>query len=791
MSGVHDEMDVAELLRQSLLKFSNSELKAKLRSNRCWYPSGANKQELVRICLKALLDEGDTPLDRDADEEEGGEFEEDEAFDQQEVDREIELTEQGHITPGTREAYQMYQRRMYLWWASKTSVRMKRVGEEVTGFENLEDITVKDFERFVYSECKKTGPDGRVALHPQTRKPMLNAFESIANFRKALFNLFTEAKQRPSVDFVDGIKLFFKGLKRKDAQEKQFGFRKTTEGKAAMPFCVYAALQEEFFKQGKFFELAYTSFTWNLMCRTDNTAHITLKHLSTVADSLCVEFSVSKMDKGGEMMHQFRRCFANPKHWQLDIMFCLACYLTTVPELGRSECGNLMLFPGTLDSQKKRYNDSLSETLKTPHMLSFLQSHGLQPSDFGAHSLRKGCATYVTSGSTGGPSIVAVCQRAGWTMGNVLDRYLKFDLSGDAFVGRVAAGLPLDGVSFGHLPPHFAKSLAADVAALYFPQANHCPSFTGVVQMCLASLVHHFSSIQAMEECEGRNVLMKSAIYSEMVASVQQADAWTRRVVSGDVAHCHEEGSTMTASGVPPHIATVRDVLRLYSAVQDLPSRMMLNFGKMLDERGMTAPHVTPQLLQESMAKLRRDIGSDFAEMLGTKEKERPAAAESLSEEGFHLYWWNKGLDKSRKGRIVPQTFSLPACTVYDAWRMWFMPYSAPTITAYMLPMLRICDHFHLPFKQQPRWCEWHAFMKELMTGLQGDLRDKIINLDRRSVLTLAEVEKSWGMVKHIADTYRRDSEGGEKANFARLQISTVLKNRARMRSARKRAREG
>ena len=80
--------------------------------------------------------------------------------------------------------------------------------------------------------------------------------------------------------------------------------------------------------------------------------------------------------------------------------------------------------------------------------------------------------------------------------------------------------------------------------------------------------------------------------------------------------------------------------------------------------------------------------------------------------------------------------------------------------------------------------------MKELMTGLQGDLKDKIINLDRRSVLTLAEVEKSWGMVKHIADTYRRDSEGGEKANFARLQISTVLKNRARMRSARKKARK-
>ena len=780
MSG-HD--DAAELLRAELLKLSNSVLKAKLRQNRCRCPSAANKQELVRLCLKVLLEEN-SPLDGGA-----ADADEDEAYDVQEIDKEIELTEQGHITPGTRDAYEKYQRRMYVWWASKTSVPMKRVGPAVTGFEKLEDITVKDFERFVYWECKKVGPDGRVVLHPETRKPMLNAYESIGNFRKALFNIFTEAKQRPSVEFVDGIKLFFKGLKRKEAQEKQFGFRRSTEGKAAMPFCVYAALQEEFFKQGKFFELAYTSFTWNLMCRTDNTAHITLKHLSTVADSLCVEFSVSKMDKGGEMLHQFRRCFANPKHWQLDIMFCLACYLTTVPELGRSDRDNVMLFPGTLDSQKKRYNDSLSETLKTPHMLSFLISHGLQPSDFGAHSLRKGCATYVTSGSTGGPSIVAVCQRAGWTMGNVLDRYLKFDLSGDAFVGRVAAGLPLDGVSFGHLPPHFAKSLPANVAALYFPQANHCPSFTGVASMCLASLVHHFPTIQTLGECEGKTVLMKSAIYSEMVDKPQKADEWSKLVVFGDVTHCQEQGSTMSSSGVPPHIATVRDVLRLYSAVQDLPSRMMLNFGKMLDERGMTAPHVTPELLQEAMAKLRRDIGGDVAEMLGAKAAERPKAVESLSEEGFHLYWWSKGLDKSRKGRIVPQCFTLPACTVYDAWRMWFMPHFDPSITPHMLPMLRICDHFHLPFKQQPRWCEWHAFMKELMTGLHGELREKIIGLDRRSVLTLAEVETSWGMVKHIADTYRRDTAGVEKANYARIQISTVLKNRARMRAASKRGR--
>ena len=124
--SVHD--DVAERLRAELRKLSNSELKAKLRQNRCRCPSAANKQELVRLCLKALLDD-QSPLDHDA-----ADPDEDEAYDVQEIDREIELTEQGHITPGTREAYEKYQRRMYVWWASKTSVRMKRVDEAVTGF---------------------------------------------------------------------------------------------------------------------------------------------------------------------------------------------------------------------------------------------------------------------------------------------------------------------------------------------------------------------------------------------------------------------------------------------------------------------------------------------------------------------------------------------------------------------------------------------------------------------------------------------------------------------------------
>jgi len=119
--------DVVEVIRVALLKLSNSELKAKLRQSRCRYPSSANRQELVKLCLQILLDEN-SPLDRDAEEDD---CDGDHVYDELEIDREIEITEQGHITAGTRDAYEKYQRRMYVWWASKTGVSMKRVGEAV------------------------------------------------------------------------------------------------------------------------------------------------------------------------------------------------------------------------------------------------------------------------------------------------------------------------------------------------------------------------------------------------------------------------------------------------------------------------------------------------------------------------------------------------------------------------------------------------------------------------------------------------------------------------------------
>ena len=52
-------------------------------------------------------------------------------------------------------------------------------------------------------------------------------------------------------------------------------------------------------------------------------------------------------------------------------------------------------------------------------------------------------------------STVQVYLRAGWSLGNVQDRYIFAGPGGDQIVGRTVSGLPVTDRTFSILPPHF------------------------------------------------------------------------------------------------------------------------------------------------------------------------------------------------------------------------------------------------------------------------------------------------------------------------------------------------
>ena len=80
---------------------------------------------------------------------------------------------------------------------------------------------------------------------------------------------------------------------------------------------------------------------------------------------------------------------------------------------------------------------------------------GVDPKNLGTHSIRKGAATYCCAGVHPGPPVVSVCLRAGWSLGRVKERYLKYEVAGDELVGRVLTGIPPMSEQFGTSPVYY------------------------------------------------------------------------------------------------------------------------------------------------------------------------------------------------------------------------------------------------------------------------------------------------------------------------------------------------
>jgi hypothetical protein len=103
---------------------------------------------------------------------------------------------------------------------------------------------------------------------------------------------------------------------------------------------------------------------------------------------------------------------------------------------------NDQLFPG--NNQYERFRKEFQHLLTIEDVAEELARRGVVDDDLGTHSLRKGAATYCSSGSTACPSSTAIHLRAVWSLGGVQNTYLRYEGAGDMYVGRVVSGLPTD-----------------------------------------------------------------------------------------------------------------------------------------------------------------------------------------------------------------------------------------------------------------------------------------------------------------------------------------------------------
>ena len=328
------------------------------------------------------------------------------------------------------------------------------------------NVTVKIFIDFLFSRAQARG-----------RKFLSKS--GCGSYRSAFKELHRQSKVRVDPDFEADLTVKFKGLLRGYAKEKELTGGRLTEGKDPMTFALYRFLCKKMVEDGgktAIFSHAFLTTTWNLMCRSKNTVHIHLNHITWGSDSMMIRFAHTKTDVEGGDQARIRHVFANPYNLDICAVTALAKYLASFPPKKSGKVFD--------NGSYKRFQKYLKGLVLANR--AEIERMGFCPEDIGVHSIRKGSAMYCCGGTTAAPHIAAICNRAGWTMGKVKDTYIQYAEAGDQHVGRVVAGLPVLSAKYACSPPFFREDNGNN------PIVNTCTSED--IDFAIATLFPSFQS---------------------------------------------------------------------------------------------------------------------------------------------------------------------------------------------------------------------------------------------------------------------------------------------------------
>jgi hypothetical protein len=286
-----------------------------------------------------------------------------------------------------------------------------------------------------------------------------------------------------------------------------------------LPFQGYVALAKLLLRSGRFDELLFAwpflVLQWNLIARTATVSSMMMEHIGWEGDSLLISTPKHKGDQEGVKCFS-RHLYANPAAPEICPVLALAV-LTFARSLRHDPSSvdnaapaNFRVFDGPNNSA--RFSDSLSRCIaRVPQEdVSLL---GAEKKQLGTHSVRKGAASYCT-GMINGPSTLQVFLRAGWSLGNVQDRYLFAGAGGDQLTGRMLSGLPFNQCSFALLPPHFTgEGMRLIHWDRIMPLYSRLPdTFKRALPYLLASICYHESWLkETLSALDGVSATYKTA----------------------------------------------------------------------------------------------------------------------------------------------------------------------------------------------------------------------------------------------------------------------------------------
>ena len=165
------------------------------------------------------------------------------------------------------------------------------------------------------------------------------------------------------------------------------------------------------------FGSAYGSLLWNLVSRSESVQSVTFSAFSVVDDAIAIRFSQTKSDQEGVKHTDNKHCYANPGDPSQCFNTSLGIHFLVNPVNSTEQ-----IFPSTCQTQ--HFSKVLKQFLGEQTAADKMKDYGLEMSDFGTHSYRKGAETNICTGTTAPPGRDATNIRAGRSNGSVRDRYV-------------------------------------------------------------------------------------------------------------------------------------------------------------------------------------------------------------------------------------------------------------------------------------------------------------------------------------------------------------------------------
>ena len=149
--------------------------------------------------------------------------------------------------------------------------------------------------------------------------------------------------------------------------------------------------------------------------------------------------------------------------------------------------------------------------------------------------------------------------RAGWSLGEVQNTYLRYQAASDMHVGRTVCGLPHNSENFALLPPRFTVVDDIVEQGLKMGFGKVPQRLRHVMEFALASLVYHHMYL--LETLAANHLLRRSPLLTQhgLVAQLRL------RIECG----LAKEGVGLTASGVPPHCSLLGKMQHVQDSVKD------------------------------------------------------------------------------------------------------------------------------------------------------------------------------------------------------------------------------